>query len=111
MTNTAHSSQHWLVLVKPVEAAPAPYSLEMAARLTGVHADLLQHYCRIGLLGAARIRPDAALVFDDHVLYEVRRIEHLRRHEGVNLRALTLVCNLLRELEQLRNELRFHRHR
>lgn len=111
MTNTVHSSQHWLVLVQPAESSPAPYSLEMASRLTGVHSDLLRHYCRIGLLGAARTRQDAALVFDDHALYEVRRIEHIRRHEGVNLRALTLVCNLLRELEQLRTELRFHRHR
>jgi|SRR5664279_2175560 DNA-binding transcriptional MerR regulator len=103
--------QHSLVLVRSVESGQAPYSLAAAARLTEVHPDMLQHYCRIGLLGEARMSPDAEPVFDDNALYEVRRIEHLRRHHAVNLRALPLVCQLSREIERLHAELRFLRDR
>ena len=41
------------------------HSLEEASRLTGVHPDLLHHYCQFGLLGEAHGHPDAEPVFDD----------------------------------------------
>jgi DNA-binding transcriptional MerR regulator len=104
-------SQHRLVLVRSAETSQTLYSLEAASRLTGVHPDLLQHYCRIGLLGETHTQPDVEPVFDDNALYEVRRIEHFRRHHVVNLRALPLVCRLSREIEQLHTELRFLRDR
>ena len=47
---------------------------------------------------------------DDDALYELRRIEHYRRHYGVNRRALPLIGTLLRELARLEAELRFHSH-
>ena len=99
-------SQHGLVLVRSAEHGRILYSLEAASHLTGVHADMLRHYCLSGLLGDARTVVDAELTFDDDALYEVRRIEHFRRHHGVNLRALPLVCNLSREIERLHAELR-----
>lgn len=104
-------SQSCLVLVRSVETGRSLYSLDAASRLTQVHPDLLQHYCRIGLLGEARTNAGAEPVFDDNTLYEVRRIEHFRRHHGVNLRALPLVCHLSREIERLQTELRFLRDR
>ncbi len=85
------------------------YSLETAAQLTGVPVEMLRHYCHLGLLGAARTAAEPGPVFDDNALYEVRRIEHHRRHHGVSLRALPLVCGLWREVEQLQTELRFLR--
>ena len=53
--------------------------------------------------------PDDDPTFDDNALYEIRRIEHFRRHHGVNRRALPLLCELWREIDRLKSELRFLR--
>lgn len=87
--------------------APAVYSLETAASLGGVHSELLRYYCQLGLFGPDRA--GAEPIFDDNALYELRRIEHYRRHHGVNLPALPLLCALWREVDRLEAELRFHR--
>ena len=100
-----------LVLVSSIEPGGPPYSLAVAARLTAVHPDLLRYYCLIGLLGEKLMSPDPATVFDDNALYAVRRIEHFRRHHGVDRRALPLVMGLIREAERLQAELRFLRSR
>jgi len=104
-------SQYCLVLIARTETSQSLYSLEAAAELTGVPAELIHHYCRIGLLGDERQGADLQPVFDDDTLFEVRRIENLRQHHGVNLRALPLVCRLARDIEQLQGELRFLRDR
>ncbi len=104
-------SQHSFVLVRTTEISRTLYSLDAASHLTGVHRDLLQHYCRIGLLGEERVTTEIEPIFDDDALYEVRRIEQLRRHHGVNLRALPLVGEMSREIERLRAEVRFLRDR
>ena len=64
---------------------------------------------RQGLLGPERTDPDDDPTFDDNALYEIRRIEHFRRHHGVNRRALPLLCELWREIDRLKSELRFLR--
>lgn len=109
--NRSDISSRVLVLVSAGETDRPPYTLEVAARLTAVHPDLLRYYCRIGLLGEKQRSADPTQVFDDHALYAVRRIEHFRRHHGVGWHALPLVCELIRESEGLRTELRFLRHR
>lgn len=86
--------------------ALALYSLEAAAECTGVHPQMLLHYCRLGLFGVDLPRHGKEFVFDDHALSEVRRIEHYRQQGGINLNALPLICELWREIDQLRNELR-----
>ena len=98
-----------IVIVRPADAGPPVYSLEAAASLTGVHPELLRYYCRQGLLGPERTDPDDDPTFDDNALYEIRRIEHFRRHHGVNRRALPLLCELWREIDRLKSELRFLR--
>lgn len=104
-------SERYFVLVRSTAIGRTLYSLETASHLTGVHRDLLQHYCRIGLLGEERATSEAEPIFDDDALYEVRRIEHLRRHHGVNLRALPLLRDMSREIDRLRAEVRFLRDR
>jgi DNA-binding transcriptional MerR regulator len=98
-----------LVLVRVTEMGPAIYSLEDAARLAGMHPEMLRHYCRLGLFGAARARQEATPTFDDDALYELRRFEHYRRHHGVSRRTLRLICSLWREIDRLQAELRFRR--
>ncbi len=109
MSEITFSEQHSVTLVEVVGTARETYSLEAAARLADVHPDLLRHYCSLGLLGADRARADAELEFDDEAIYELRCIEHYRRHHGVNMQALPLLLDLLREVERLNAELRFLR--
>jgi DNA-binding transcriptional MerR regulator len=109
MSEPVFSGDYSLTLVRVTEVSPATYSLEDAARLAGVHPELLRYYCRIGLLGEARAQPGVELVFDDDALYELRRFEHYRRHHGVDRKTLRLICGLWREVERLQTELRFLR--
>jgi DNA-binding transcriptional MerR regulator len=111
MSEPAFSERFSLTLVRVTEAGPATYSLEAAACLAGIHPELLRYYCRLGLFGDARARPETELVFDDDALYELRRFEHYRRHHGVNRKTLRLICGLWREVERLQTELRFLRGR
>jgi len=98
-----------LTLITIREAAPTSYSLETAARLAGVHPEMLRYYCRIGLIGEARGEVDAEPVFDDNAVCELRRFEHYRRQHGLNRRTLRLIFDLRREVQRLQAELRFLR--
>jgi DNA-binding transcriptional MerR regulator len=111
MSKPAFSHSYFLMLIGVTEAGPAVYSLEDAARLAGVHPEMLRYYCQLGLFGEARARPEAELVFDDDALYELRRFEHYRRRHGVNRQTLRLICDLWRDVERLEAELRFLRSR
>ncbi|HYF37341.1 MAG TPA: chaperone modulator CbpM [Prosthecobacter sp.] len=82
------------------------YSIETTAELTGVEHALLRKYCELGLLGPARASSPPDPMFDEDAIYEVRRIEHFRRHFGLDLETLPLICGLLQEVERLRAELR-----
>lgn len=101
-----YSSPHLTLICLPDRAAAA-LSLLSAAERAGVHPDLLLYYCRLGLLGADRARRGARATFDEAALEEVSRIEHYRRHLGVQRRALPLVCALWREGERRHIGLRF----
>lgn len=109
MSNLILTEQTSVTVVQITTREQAAYSLEEAAQLTGVHSDLLRKYCDLGLLGEARAANTDEPTFDEDALYEVRRIEHYHRHLGVNLHALPVVCDLVREVERLRAELRFLR--
>ena len=106
MTNFFLVEQQSLSGVRSAPDTRQTYTLDDAARVAGVHPDLLRYYCRSGLLGDAWMQNEPEPVFDDDALYELRRIEHYRRHHGLNLRALPLVISLLREIEDLDAELR-----
>jgi DNA-binding transcriptional MerR regulator len=100
-----------LTLITIREAAPATYSLETAARLVGVHPEMLRYYCRVGLIGEAHGEADAEPVFDDDAICELRRFERFRRQHGLDRRTLRLIFSLRREVERLQAELRFLRGR
>ncbi len=105
----AGSEKYSLTLVRVRTAGPATYSLEVAARLAGVHPEILRYYSRRGLFGEARARPETELIFDDDAIYELRRFEHSRRHDGIDRRTLRLIASLRREVERLGAEARFLR--
>ncbi len=109
MSEPVFSDQYSLTLVPVAAAGPATYSLEAAARLAGLHPEMLRYYCRLGLLGEARARPAGELLFNDDALYELRRFEHYRRRQGLSRKTLRLICGLWREVERLQTEVRFLR--
>lgn len=98
-----------LTLICIAPDAPAAVSLAYASHVTGVHPEMLRYYCRIGLLGPGREDMAFEPTFDAEAIEEVGRIEHYRRHLGVNRRALPLVCQLWRECERRHIELYFLR--
>jgi len=98
-----------LTIMSVIATSPATYSLETAARLAGLHPEMLRYYCRMGLFGDARAQPDAEPIFDDDALYELRRFERYRRQHGLDRKTLRLICGLWREIERLQAELRFLR--
>ncbi len=109
MNDTEPSERYCLLLIAGPEAARSRHSLETAANLSGLHPEMLRYYCRLGLLGEARARPDAALEFDDDALYELSQFERYRRHHGVDRQTMRLICALRREVERLQAEVRFLR--
>jgi len=78
------------------------YSLEVVAELAGVSTQTVLHYHEIGVISTAT----EALEFDTEGLRQLRRIEHLRHAHRLSDSGLRFVLNLLREVEQLRQELR-----
>ncbi len=97
------------ILRSETGTGPAKYGLEEAAELAGLHPEMLRYYCRLGLVGEARARPEAELIFDDDALYELRRFEQYRRQHHVDRHTLRLICSLKHEVERLQAELRFLR--
>ena len=95
----------------PKRASMQGYSIEAAAELTGVDPELIRYYCSHGIVAVVRARPRQAPLFDDDAIYELRRIEHYRRHFGVDRTALAFIGGLLREVARLEGELRYHGHR
>jgi len=85
--------------------ARATYTLELAAQLTGAEPELIRYYHVSGVLQAHPAMA-AEPVFDDDAIYELRRLEHYRRHLGANRQALVLIGGLLREVARLEAELR-----
>lgn len=109
MINFTFYANPTLALACVPAAAPVFYSLEAAAQISGVHPEMLRYYLRLGLIEGHRGTWEDELFFDDTALQEVRRLEHYRRHLGVNRRALPLICELRRESERQHIELRFLR--
>jgi len=109
MTNFTFYSNPTLTLVCVSDDAAARFSLDEAARLTGVHQEMLRYYCRLGLIDGLHRSTAAELLFDLDGLLEIRRIEHYRQHLGIGRQALPLICDLRRQGERLHIELPFLR--
>jgi len=105
--NFAFYANPTLALVCIPSGSSADFSIEDAAHLTGVHAEMLRYYSRVGLINSRRGFLETDLFFDADAIHEIRRIEHYRQHLGIGIRALPLICELRRAGERLQIELRF----
>jgi DNA-binding transcriptional MerR regulator len=94
--------------VRPVEhSMGAMYTIETIADLAQVPRRLIVLYHKHGLVVPAEKSPDSGWYFDDKAIHVVRRIEYLRRACGMNLTGIKLMMNLMKEVERLREEVRF----
>jgi hypothetical protein len=108
MSDFSTPEEHTVARIRVTFTPRATYGFAMAADLAGVDPGLLAFYCEAGLLGAERTEA-ATATFDDDALFEIRRIEEVRRRYAVDRRALPLLSGLWREVERLQAELRFLR--
>lgn len=89
---------------------PAPdtsYTLEAVCHMTGAPRRDVLIYCRSGLIQPLTATDRDPMTFGEEAIYLIRRIQYLRNSHGVNLAGIRIVFHLLRELEQLRDEIRF----
>jgi DNA-binding transcriptional MerR regulator len=103
---TSHR-EYSLALVEP--DAHAIYSLEMVARLARVSRYRVGLYCKHGLVRPLRDPAAGGWVFDAGAIRTVRQLESIRERFGVNLAGAEVLTRLLREVDELRRELRFLR--
>ncbi len=83
----------------------APYTLEELARLGGVSPALAQRYVDEGLLETIAGNVRTSFFFDDNALFELRRIQRLRRELGVNIAGVAVIHELQRQIDELKAEL------
>jgi MerR family transcriptional regulator/heat shock protein HspR len=94
--------------LQPVEhSMRAVYTIEAIADLAQVPRRLIVLYCKHGLVVPASKSPDSGWYFDDRAIHAVRRIENLRSAYGMNLTGIKLMMHLMKEVERLREEVRF----
>jgi DNA-binding transcriptional MerR regulator len=96
-----------------VEVISAPdnsgrlFDLTVTASHCEIHPDLIRHYCRIGLVQPAARDEAKNPYFDDDAIYWIRQIRELNREGEVGQRALRVILDLRRQVEELKRELRF----
>jgi DNA-binding transcriptional MerR regulator len=94
--------------LQPVEySARATYTIEAISNLAQVPRRLLVLYYKHGLVVPTAESLGSGWYFDDQAIHVVKRIEYLRTECGVNLEGIKLIMGLMKEVERLREELRF----
>ena len=83
------------------------YSIEAAARLAQVPRRLIAICCRYGLVSPVVAPECGGWYFNTEAIRTLRRIEYLRTECELNMPAIKLVLDLMREVERLRDEVRF----
>ena|SRR5260370_10358881 len=97
--------------MQPVEhSTHATYTIEAVANLAQVPRRLIVLYYKHGLVVPSSDLPDRGWYFDDQAIHILRRIEYLRTTCGMNLAGIKLILNLMKEVERLREEVRFFHH-
>jgi DNA-binding transcriptional MerR regulator len=108
MKKSGNAEEQLRRAVQPVEhSMDAIYTIEAIADLAQVPRRLIVLYYKHGLVVPAGKSPESGWYFDDRAIHVLRRIEYLRRACGMNLTGIKLMMNLMKEVERLREEVRF----
>jgi DNA-binding transcriptional MerR regulator len=98
--------------VQVIEVQPGIlYSLEAATHLTGVSRRSILVYCKTGLVRPVVDEEYGAMSFDEEAIYNIRKVEYLKRLHGVNLAGIKMIFELMQKVKQLEDEMRFLRTR
>ncbi|WP_259916060.1 heat shock protein transcriptional repressor HspR [Corynebacterium sanguinis] len=79
------------------------YVISVAAELTGMHAQTLRTYDRMGLVTPMRTSGGGRR-YSRRDISLLRRIQYLSQEEGVNLAAIKTIIELTSQIEQLQEE-------
>ncbi|MBM0263123.1 heat shock protein transcriptional repressor HspR [Corynebacterium macginleyi] len=81
----------------------AVYVISVAAELSGMHAQTLRTYDRMGLVSPARTRGGGRR-YSDRDIELLRKIQALSQDDGVNLAGIKSIIELTEERDQLEAE-------
>lgn len=84
------------------------YVISVAAELTGMHAQTLRTYDRLGLVTPMRTKGGGRR-YSRRDITMLRRIQHLSQEEGVNLAGIKTIIELSEQIEELEGELETQR--
>ena len=79
------------------------FLISAAAELTGMHAQTLRQYDRLGLV-VPRRRPGGGRRYSLRDIATLREIQRLSQDEGINLAGIAHILRLSREVDYLRRE-------
>ncbi|WIM67451.1 helix-turn-helix transcriptional regulator [Corynebacterium breve] len=82
------------------------YVISVAAELTGMHAQTLRTYDRLGLVSPARTSGGGRR-YSRRDISLLRRIQQLSQEEGVNLAGIKTIIELTDEIEDLQSRLEY----
>lgn len=82
------------------------YSIETVVHITQTPRHQIAVYCRHGIISPVTDPAREGWWFDEEAIRTLRQIERLRTDCAVNVAGLRLISMLLREVEQLREEVR-----
>ncbi|WJY98376.1 Putative heat shock protein HspR [Corynebacterium fournieri] len=86
------------------------YVISVAAELTGMHAQTLRTYDRLGLVTPMRTKGGGRR-YSRRDINMLRRIQHLSQEEGVNLAGIKTIIELSARIDELQDELETQRGR
>jgi DNA-binding transcriptional MerR regulator len=90
--------------------APARFTLDSFARVTGLHPDVVRRLVALGLIEAT-IAPGGQMWFTPDQVAAVARISRLRSGLSLNYAAIGVVTDLLDRIAELEAALRARRRR
>jgi hypothetical protein len=89
----------------------ASYTIEAVVHITQTPRHLIGVYCRHGLISPVAPPDRDGWRFDDEAIRQLRQLEQMRAEFGLEIPALRAFMALRREVDRLRDEVRFLRRR
>lgn len=80
------------------------YAISVAARLCDMHPQTLRLYERIGLVKPSRL-DNRNRLYSDEDIERLKKIQRLTQDLGVNLAGVTVIFNLLEQMDSMRSDM------
>ncbi|MDF1815085.1 MAG: hypothetical protein P1V20_22975 [Verrucomicrobiales bacterium] len=98
--------KHSTLEITVVSTANQTYGIECAARLTGIHPDMIEEFERGKLVESAASDKSGAPLFDEAGICRLRLLADLRERERLSLRMTRVICHLMDRLERVETEVK-----